>query len=51
MEFMYTVTKNNQLIAGFTKYIDACIYKEFLMKTNRMAGYKDKFKIVGIHSK
>ena len=30
MEFMYTVTKNNQLIAGFTKYIDACIYKEFL---------------------
>lgn len=46
MKFTYIVTKNNQPIAGFTTFNDACIYKDMLVNLTRTAGYKDKYKII-----
>lgn len=46
MEFTFIVTKNNQPVAGFTNYIDACTYKDILINLTRMTGYRDKFKIL-----
>ncbi len=50
MKFTYIVTKNNQPIAGFTNFNDACLYKEMYVNLTRTAGYKDKFKIINTHT-
>ena len=48
--FTHVITKNNQPLAGFTNFIDACNYKDILININRTAGYKDKFKIIDTHT-
>lgn len=46
MEFTYIVTKNNQPIAGFITFNDACIYKDMCINITHIAGYKDRFRII-----